>query len=138
MSPSDNRELIHRFYRDVVNAHRPEAIDGFIAATIIDHELGLSGSTDGAAAWKAELGGFLDAFPDLAFEVDWMVADADMVVTHVTITGTHRGAFMDVAASGRAVEFAAMEAFRIDGGMVVEYWGRTDVTSLMEQLTASA
>lgn len=137
MSETDNKDLIRRFYRDVVNAGRPEQIDDFIAPTIVDHELGLDGGPDGAEAWKADLGGFLGAFPDLAFGVDWMVAEGDLVVAHVTITGTHLGPFMEIAPTERRVIFGAIEAFRIDGGVVVEYWGKTDVTSLMDQLGAA-
>jgi hypothetical protein len=44
MSIEYNKALIRRFYEEAVNAHNPGAIDRFVVPTIIDHELGLSGT----------------------------------------------------------------------------------------------
>jgi predicted ester cyclase len=137
MSIEDNKALIRRFYEEAVNAHNPGAIDRFVVPTIIDHELGLSGTPDGAEMWKADLGTFLRGFPDLNFAVDWMVAEQDIVVARVTITGTHRGEWMGIQPTEKTVAFTATEAFRITGRQVVEYWGNTDTTSLLQQLGAA-
>jgi predicted ester cyclase len=134
MSKEENEALVRRFYQEAVNSANPEAIDQFIVPTVVDHELGLSGTPDGAEAWKADLRSFLEGFPDLTFAVDWMVSDRDMVVARVTITGTHRGEWVGINPTGKRVAFTATEAFRISGGKVVEYWGNTDTMSLMQQL----
>jgi predicted ester cyclase len=136
MSIEEAKALVRRFYEEAVNAGNPGAIDRFIVPNIIDHELGLAGTPDGAEAWKRDLTTFLHGFPDLIFTVEWMVAERDMVVAHVTIRGTHRGEWMGIGPTDKEVAFTATEAFRISGNKVVEYWGNTDTMSLLRQLGA--
>ncbi|WP_430333303.1 ester cyclase [Rhodococcus sp. ACT016] len=74
------------------------------------------------------------AFPDFHAEIHWQSVDGDLVTTYKTYRGTHRGAFMGIAPTGRAVEFETVDAMRVRGGRIVEHWGVANLLSLTDQL----
>lgn len=76
----------------------------------------------------------LGAFPDMKFTVLNQVAEDDKVVTHWTATGTHKGEFKGIPATGKKVNFSAMDIDRIVGGKAAECWTNIDELSLMKQL----
>ncbi len=78
------------------------------------------------------------AFPDFkATDMGFVVDEpGSQVAVRWTATGTHRGAFLGVPASGRTVRFAGIEIIRIAGGKIVERWGEWDGLGLLEQLKA--
>jgi predicted ester cyclase len=65
-----------------------------------------------------------------------MVAEGDLVATQVTMTGTHRGPFAGIDATGRAVRRKEMLMHRVVGGKLVEGWSLPDRKGLLDQLQA--
>ena len=78
------------------------------------------------------------AFPDFFATVDDLIVDAEArkVVVRWSATGTHRGEFMGIAATGKRVEFRGIEALRVEGGLIVERAGEWDGIGILEQLGA--
>jgi len=75
------------------------------------------------------------AFPDWRMTVEDLIAAGDKTVARVTVTGTHKGEFIGVPASGRQVEVQLIDIMRFDeAGLVCEHWGVADMLSLMQQL----
>ena len=114
-------------------------IDGFgerLADDFVEHEV-----TPGLAPTKS---GVLDffrmqraAFPDMRMEVQDFVANGEKVVARVRFTGTHKGEFMGVPASGKSVDAQLIDIFRFgDDGHVLEHWGVVDSMAMMQQVGA--
>ncbi len=76
----------------------------------------------------------LDRFPDFRVTIDDQFAAGDKVATRVTFTGTHRGDYLGIPASGRRVVYTGIAIDRIEGGRVVEGWHQADELGLLEQL----
>jgi steroid delta-isomerase-like uncharacterized protein len=75
------------------------------------------------------------AFPDWRMTVEDLIAGGDKAVARVTVTGTHKGEFMGVPATGTRVDVQLIDIMRFDGtGLVCEHWGVADMLSLMQQL----
>ena len=74
--------------------------------------------------------GVVQAFPDLQVEVQWIIADGDMVVVFYSMRGTQRGPWLFVQEpTGSVVETAFLLAFRFDDdGQIIDQW--LDRTSL--------
>jgi predicted ester cyclase len=79
---------------------------------------------------------FRQAFPDMRLEVEALVADGDLVAARWTISGTHTGAWGDVAPTGRSVRFSGVNFFRIADEQIAEIWNVRDDLGLREQLGA--
>jgi steroid delta-isomerase-like uncharacterized protein len=88
----------------------------------------------GAAALKHVWSTLLRAFPDLHVEVEDLIAEGDKVVCRNTVTGTHRGEYLGLAATGRTVSYSEIFVFRFADGRIAETWGVVDVLSQLRQL----
>lgn len=76
------------------------------------------------------------AFPDLANDIEDLVAADDRVAVRYRFSGTHRGEVLGVPATGRRVETAGMALFRVGDGRLAEGWAVDDVYGLLQQLGA--
>ena len=64
-----------------------------------------------------------DAFPDSRMEVEDLITGDDKTVARVRLTGTHRGAFSVIPASGASVDLQLIDIMRFDdAGHVCEHW----------------
>jgi len=88
----------------------------------------------GADALKQIWAMLLRIYPDIHLTVEDLIAEGDKVVGRTTVTGTHQGEFMGVAATGNSVTYNEMFMFRFADGRVVETWGVVDVYAQMKQI----
>jgi steroid delta-isomerase-like uncharacterized protein len=109
------------------------AIDEFVAPDVL-MRTPLPLDSTGAAAMKEVFGRLHAAFPDLRVEIDDLIAEDDKVVARNIVTGTHRGEFMGLPATGRKVRYDEIFVVRFADGRIAETWGVVDMASLMRQL----
>ncbi len=133
MSTEQNKIAMRRIYDEVINTGNLDLAGELIATDVIEHEE-FPGLSQGLEGFKQFFTTFRNAFPDLHFTVDDTVAEADKVVSRITIRGTHKGVFMDIAPTGKQVEVQAIDVCRFAGGKMVEHWGQSDMMGMMAQL----
>lgn len=68
-----------------------------------------------------------------------MIAEYDKVVTRLTLTGTHQGEFLSMAATGNEVKVTSTWIHRLSENRIVEgrEWGEFDRLSMLEQFGIS-
>jgi C-1 hydroxylase len=125
-----NKDLIRR-YVATWNSGDVEALSQFWAPDMQHHTRSQSHDFEGVRRIVTEFG---DAFPDLQFELQDIVAEGDRVVTRMRATGTHTSDYMGVPASGRSIDCAVMGVARIENGKMAEHWGVTDELAIMQQI----
>jgi steroid delta-isomerase-like uncharacterized protein len=74
------------------------------------------------------------AFPDLHIAVQDVIAEDDKVVCRNTVTGTHLGEYLGLAATGRPVVYNEIFIVRFVAGRIAETWGVVDILAQMRQL----
>jgi steroid delta-isomerase-like uncharacterized protein len=131
----DYAAAAHGLY-DAINAGDLDAFGRLLADDFIEHE-----ETPGLAPTKDGVITFFQmqrvAFPDMHMQVEDVVADGGKVVARVRYTGTHRGEFMGMPATGKGVDVQLIDMFVIgDDGLVHEHWGVMDALALMQQVGA--
>ena len=94
-------------------------------------------NTPGANALKEIFARLHRAFPDLHVTIEDLIAEGDRVVSRNFVTGTHRGEYMGVPATGRTVGYDEIFIARFVDGRIAETWGVVDVASLLKQLGAT-
>lgn len=135
MSQQDNLTAQKRFGQ-AVNTGQLDALRHLVAPEVKDHDPapdqgpGPDGYIRMFAALRA-------AFPDLAVMVDTLVADDDQVAIAYTITGTHRGPFLGVSASGKSIHARGVQIARFADGKMVERWGSSDQLGILQQIGAA-
>lgn len=123
---------------ELINAGDVEGFACLLADDFVDHEEtpGFAPDRDGVTA---EFRMYRTAFPDMHIEVEDLFASDDKVVARYVCTGTHRGEFMGMPATGRFVAVGGIDIWRFgDDGRCHEHWGVFDLTSLMQRLDARA
>ena len=83
------------------------------------------------------IGSVLAAFADHRFTtVVGPLADGDLVAGRWVFRATYQGGVPGAApeASGRQVEYAGMDIFRVEAGQIAEYWLSADVLQLLQQI----
>ncbi|MBP1234464.1 steroid delta-isomerase-like uncharacterized protein [Arthrobacter sp. PvP102] len=129
--------LLRRFYEEVLVGGNLALIDEFVLDDIQDHVEPMPGQPQGKDGVKFYTNVIRTAFPDLSVKLEPAFADGNLEASHVVMSGTHKGEFMGIPASGKSVQFSNTDIIRIDDGKVAEHWGSSDTLSLMQQIGAA-
>lgn len=131
-----NKALIRRWFDEVWNKGRAEAIHEMFAADGIAHGL----SEDAGRTMKGPddftpfHGAFRGAFPDMEIVVEDTVAEGDKVAARCSVRGKHTGNHLGVAASNAPVEFTGMVIIRVRNGKIIEAWNNFDFLRMNKQI----
>ncbi|MDF2826836.1 MAG: hypothetical protein K0R01_119, partial [Mycobacterium sp.] len=77
----------------------------------------------------------ISAFPDWHWDVAHLVVDDENIVVHFSVTGTHRGAFAGIEATGRRVDVSEFTLYHLEGGKFAAVWDLLDMDSLIRQIS---
>jgi steroid delta-isomerase-like uncharacterized protein len=135
---SDNVALLRRWFEEVWNKGRAEAIEELFAQDGVAHGLAdESGEAlRGPANFRVFHGQFREAFPGVEVVVDDAISEGDRVAARCTVRGRHEGHTLGFAATSRPVEFTGMTFARVRDGQIVEAWNNFDFMSMYRQLGA--
>ena len=129
-----NKDCVRRLYEDVWTRGKVGLLDTLIGAAYVDHNPA-SGQAAGAGGVKARVETLREAFPDLRFAVEDLVAEGDLVAARFSWRGTHKGeAFLGIPPSGKAILVRGMEFYRLRDGRIVEHWDNVDELGMLTQL----
>jgi steroid delta-isomerase-like uncharacterized protein len=129
----DLKAMARRFNDEVMSQGNLDVIDELVADDFVDHQVP-PGVTPDREGLRSMMAMFRDAFPDLKVETLAVALDGDELWVHSRATGTHRGEFMGIPATGKAVSFAMMDRVRVRDGKAVEHWGVSEDLGMMTQL----
>jgi len=135
MDVGRNKELVRRFFEEVLNRGDLDRIDDLVAPGYTLTAVGFPGPMD-REGHKGFVAALRAAFPDWEETVEELVGEGDRVVARVVGRGTHRGEFMDIPATGRAVEVVSINVDQIAGGRIAGRWLLADSLGLLRQLGA--
>jgi len=141
-TPGENVALIKRFYH-ALQTHDYSDFDHLVAVDFMEYQLAASvpGITDphvGREGLRQAFVTILDRpFPDLFTKIEDIIVSDDKVVVRSINTGTHRGAFLGIAASGRKVKFASIDINQICGGLLSKTWHLEDWLTVRDQIAGT-
>jgi len=134
MSVEENKALVQRLV-EVYNTGNLAALGEVLAPEFVYHNAP-PGQKPGREGYKeAQMSG-QNAFPDLHYTIEDMIAEGDKVVVRVTCSGTHRGEFMGIAPTNKRVTMPAVGIYRIVNGKIFEEWEFGDMLGFMQELGA--
>jgi steroid delta-isomerase-like uncharacterized protein len=132
MATTANKALVIRYYDEVLNQRNLAALDGLLAPTFASWLP--DGTRLGRAEYRDAVRASHQAFPDLVVEVLDQLGEGDKVATRWRASGTHRGPFAGIPATGRPVRITAMHLHRVVDGKLTEHWEEIDLLRLLRQL----
>ena len=126
MGIRENKELVRRYYEEIVGTGEVDRIAEFISSDYIEvyegvrHELGLSGARD-------HIEGVRRTYPDLKLKIEHQIAEGEWVVSRVLVQGTHDGEWMGIQPTGKPVKISAVNIDRVVKGRIVEHGGAANM-----------
>jgi len=133
MPEQDNAAVIGRFIEEVINQGRLDAADEIVQENFIELDP-LPGQRQGREGLKEVIAMMRAAFPDIHWVADETIASGEKVVTRFTWTGTHRGVFLGIPATGRNVLVKGVVIDRLTGGKMADSRILMDGLGMMQQL----
>ncbi len=132
MSEQDNLQLANEAIA-AINAHD---IDGYVKL-LEDSYVGESeiiGTIHGRDGARQLWTTLLQAFPDLNYYVEQLIASGDQVVARMVMTGTHKGGFAGAAPTNNKITWRQCVIVDIRNGKAVRTRTYADNVSLFRQI----
>lgn len=134
---SDNPNIVAtKRFGEIVNTGDLDAFPEVVAQGCIDNDPAPD-QGPGPEGFKTFFTGMRAAFPDLKVEPQTLVAEGDQVAFAYEVTGTHKGDFNGVAATGKPIKVRGMQIGRFEDGKMVERWGSSDELGILKQIGAA-
>ena len=129
----DNSAIVRDFVEETINQGRIDLTERFVWDDVVE-QVPFPGQGPGVEGLKDVLRGMRAGFPDIHFAIEEQIAEGDKVLSRFEWTGTHRGEFLGVPATGRPVKVWGMVIDRLVDGRIKETRIIMDALGLMMQL----
>ena len=131
-----NKSLVRR----LVEEHWNEK-NALLVTEVFDPKTTLhtpDGALKGHEGARQLLTAYTTAFPDFRLNIDELLSEGDSVTLRWTFTGTQKGPFGEIAASGKSVSVKGIGIFQVAAGKAKEVHLLWDKYALMQQIGALA
>lgn len=130
---SANKELIQRFYKEVLVDWNMALVDEVVSPGFISHDWPKGGPI-GPQGFTEFYSSIRSAMPDARYEIDDLIAENDKVVVRWRLLGTHQGEYLGMLPTGKTITLKGIAIYRLDGGKLVERWVVTDLHGLLKEI----
>ena len=130
MTRREKLRSLYLSYLECCNEHDVDRMASFYTSTIKVNDVPM-----GPAGVAAQFAPLFSAFPDWHWEMRHLVVDGDYIALHFTVTGTHRGSFQGIKATGRRVTTVEFTLYRLEDDKFAEVWDLTDMDAVMRKIT---
>ena len=154
MSTEDNKALVRRFYKEVLEKRNPALVEQLFTANYVYHYPDVPANLpDGLEGFKKFVTMFLSGFSNLTFTIDDQTVEGDKVVTRVTGHSSNLGAMRAAPnvsqaetephpeVSGNVAETTSIKGTstdRIVDGKIAETWAKFDLPGAEQELGGNA
>jgi steroid delta-isomerase-like uncharacterized protein len=126
--------LITRYFQEVWNEGRVDALDDLLTPDYLNHSPSTPNPPRGPAGLKPIVRAMREAIPDLHYEILDLIATHDKAAVHLRVTGTQTGPLFGIPATGQRIDVRQMQIEWIKDGRIWQHWRITDELALMRQL----
>ena len=133
-SPAANVALVRAGF-EAFNAGDADACLALATSDLVMNLAELPEPQHGQDVWRHGFELMKRAFPDLQARIEDIFGAGDKVAVRVRFRGTHAGDFLGFPATGRTIEYASHEFYRIADGLIAEEWICSDMATLLGQLS---
>ncbi len=131
-----NKALVQRIHTEVSKGNL-EIFDDVLSPDYIRHRQAMPPEFQelrGTEEFKAFVADFVRAVPDCKDEIEFILADSNMVAYVTTTRGTQTGPMGDLPASDKELALMNIVIQRIEDGKIAETWMSWDNVAMLAQL----
>ena len=137
-SPEASKARSRQFFEEIIAGGHIDQIAELVTPDFILHLPALPTPVRGQAGLERFVTTMRTAFPDIRYTLEREMCDNTMTALRWHMTGTHRGPFRGIPASGNTVTMQGVSLFRLEEGQIAEIWINENDLGLLEQLTATS
>lgn len=129
--------LVSEFIRTVRSGRHPGAAARYLAPIVLAHEIRSEGRTtteQTPADYAAHVRELLELFGNFTLQIEELIAQGGGVFVRWKQRGWHCGSINGEVPTGKPLFEQTSAVYRVEGGMIVEYWLQTDRKGLEAQL----
>lgn len=137
MTTQDLKTTLHTFMEHVWNNGDFDQLESYVAEQYtITHDPGdaWEGQTLDLATFQERVLYSRNAFPDLRFDIQEMIAEGDQVVASWIMSGTHEGDLPQLPASGVHFSITGLTIYSFLDGKVSGHWQAYDRLGFLAQI----
>ena len=131
----DNATIVRNFVDEIITQGKIDSAAQYVWEDVVE-QVPLPGQGPGLDGLKDILRAMRAGFPDIVFSIQEQITEGDKVVSRFEWTGTHKGAFLGVPATGRPVKVWGVVIDRLKDGRIKDTRIIMDTLGLMSQLGA--
>lgn len=129
------RESEERMVEEVWNEGNMDVLEELTAEDYVGHWFSMEGGDTDRDGLREFIEEVRTGFSDFHMDVEFMVAEDDMITVGFTTSGTHDGEFMGIPATNvDPGETPGIMVHRIEDGKIVEGWATWDALGMMQSL----
>jgi steroid delta-isomerase-like uncharacterized protein len=129
-----NKTNVRRLFEEVWNKGYVPVADELFAPTYTHHDSSTPDLGRGPESEKKRVTLYRNAFPDIRFTIEDMLAEGETVVARWSCRGTHKGELNGIAPTGKQFNINGISIARFTNGKMFEGYVNWDALSLMQQL----
>jgi predicted ester cyclase len=130
--PQTGKELARRWFEEVWNKKRREAIGEMLLPDSLIHEG--NDTTQGPDGFYPFFDRIQASFSDLLLTIDDVFEEGDRVCVRWSCTMRHTGAGLGIAPSDKQVHTTGVSILRTANGKMLEGWQNWDMLGLLQQI----
>jgi predicted ester cyclase len=130
---TETTRMIERIPLEVLNNGNFGLLDEIVSTDFVDHyaQPGVPPTREGL---KQSVTALKTAFPDLHYTIDDAIESGDKIVHRLTASGTMKGDFMGIPATGKRATWTEIHIGKVANGRLTEHWGLVDQLGMLVQL----
>lgn len=129
-----NKTLIRRLFDEVWNKGHQQVADELFAQNYQHHDSSSPDLGRGPESEKKRVTLYRNAFPDIRFTVEDLIAEGESVTARWSCHGTHKGELNGIAPTGKQITISGISVSRFTNGKMIEGYVNWDALGMMQQL----
>ena len=129
-----NKTNVRRLFEEVWNKGHVAVTDELVAPTYTPHDSASPDLGRGPESEKKRVTLYRNAFPDIRFTVEDLLAEGETVVARWSCRGTHKGELYGIAPTNKQFNITGISIARFTNGKMFEGFVNWDALGLMQQL----
>ena len=134
MSETENKQLIRRYYQEVVMEGRVDVLDAITRDDYVEHNP-FPGHGQGLDGQRQRVNTLFTALKQ-KITPELLIAEGDRVAVLWTTHGTHVGAFIGLPPTGKSYTIQGIDIFQFRDGRMAEHWDVVDMYGFLSQIGA--
>jgi steroid delta-isomerase-like uncharacterized protein len=129
-----NKTVVRRLFDEVWNKGHQQIADELFAQNYYHHDSSTPDLGRGPESEKKRATLYRNAFPDIRFTIEDLVAEGESVIARWSCHGTHKGDLNGIAPTGKQFTISGISISRLSNGKMIEGWVNWDALGMMQQL----